>query len=133
MNKRNSIQKQMISSALSELCHPTASDIYEHIRTIYPNISLATIYRNLGYMCEDKQIIKISFPNEADRYDPFENSHYHAICTQCGGVYDIKNISEKLMNNIDDHVEESTGFKVNMHSIYFSGICSGCRKAEKKD
>lgn len=42
----------MIKDALMRLDHPTASEVYEYIRKIYPNISLGTVYRNLGVMAE---------------------------------------------------------------------------------
>ena len=40
--------------------HPTADMVYHHIRQIYPNISLGTVYRNLSLLVNLGSIRKIS-------------------------------------------------------------------------
>ena len=47
--KRYSKQREAILQVLEDTkAHPTASTIYEEVRKEIPNISLGTIYRNLG-------------------------------------------------------------------------------------
>ena len=38
--------------------HPTADVVYQHIRKVYPNISLGTVYRNLSLLASIGEITK---------------------------------------------------------------------------
>ena len=129
MNKRYSAQKMMIEDALMRLDHPTATEIYEDIRKNYPNISLGTVYRNLGLMAESGEILRITFGDAPDRFDINTQDHFHVICRKCGRVYDAENHKLKdLLMKMDEFVEESTGVKIENRTMYFQGICSSCRE-----
>ena len=39
--------------------HPTADTVYENMKSIYPNISLGTVYRNLSLLSDLGEIKKI--------------------------------------------------------------------------
>lgn len=41
------------------MCHPTADFVYEQMRKELPNISLATVYRNLNQLAEAGLIRKV--------------------------------------------------------------------------
>ena len=49
--------------------HPTADMVYLHVKEQFPNISLGTVYRNLNLLSDMGEIIKISTPDGADRFD----------------------------------------------------------------
>ena len=67
--------------------HPTADAVYLHVKEEYPNISLGTVYRNLGVLSENEEITNVKVP-AADRYDSHCDRHYHIFCTGCGRVFD---------------------------------------------
>lgn len=106
--------------------HPTADTIYMHIRDIYPNISLGTVYRNLNLLVEQGEIMKISQTNGSDRFDGNPNPHYHFLCTNCGCVQDLVLKPESL-----DHIDvvANAGFDgtIEGHSTIFYGKCSKCK------
>ncbi|MEI3230350.1 MAG: transcriptional repressor [Gordonibacter pamelaeae] len=58
--------------------HPTSADVYEGVRERHPNISRATVYRNLGVLAHRGEVLRVEVPNGADRYDFFNKPHYHA-------------------------------------------------------
>ena len=63
MNERHTVQKNMIYAALCELKnHPTAHEVYEHVRTAHPTISKATVYRVLNRMAEQGTILNNVLP-----------------------------------------------------------------------
>ncbi|NLX61160.1 MAG: transcriptional repressor [Tissierellia bacterium] len=128
MNKRYSAQKMMIEDALMKLDHPTASEIYEHIRKDYPNISLGTVYRNLGLMAESGEILRISYGNAPDRFDINTHNHLHVLCKECGQVFDAESQRiDELIDEIEELLEETTGVSIEDNSLYFKGICSSCQ------
>jgi len=128
MNRRYSAQKMMIENALMRLNHPTAAEIYEDIRKEYPNISLDTVYRNLGLMAETGEILRIPMGNSPDRFDINTHEHLHVICTGCGTVFDSDSHGlEEIFEKIDDFIENSTGVQVENRVMFFKGICAACR------
>ncbi|MFY9175803.1 MAG: transcriptional repressor [Caldicoprobacterales bacterium] len=129
MNKRYSAQKMMIENALKELDHPTATEVYEYVRESYPNISLGTVYRNLGIMAEAGEILRIPSGQAPDRFDINIHEHLHVLCAECGQVFDAEGHQlEDLLGKIDKLLEESTGVHIEDRSMLFQGVCSQCRK-----
>ncbi|MDR3036976.1 MAG: transcriptional repressor [Coriobacteriales bacterium] len=128
MNKRNSVQKRVIGQALMMMDHPTATEVYERVRREHPQISLGTVYRNLGTMANEGDVLRLSFPNSPDRFDPNTYEHCHAVCTCCGQVLDTDGLlPHELIEQIDRAVERNTGVRVESHSLVFSGMCDACQ------
>ena len=83
-------QRESIKEFLrSRTDHPTADTVYENLRQIYPNISLGTVYRNLGVLEENGQLMRIPMDNGSDRFDPNVVPHYHFLCRKCGCLQDV--------------------------------------------
>ncbi|MCI9546854.1 MAG: transcriptional repressor [Lachnospiraceae bacterium] len=105
--------------------HPTADMIYENVRQIYPNISLGTVYRNLSLLVSLGEIIKISTPEGADRFDARTSPHNHFICQKCHRVMDLE------MGNIDYIMKEAgENFpgSIDSYTVHFFGLCEECKK-----
>jgi Fur family peroxide stress response transcriptional regulator len=128
-SRRFTVKKQLIQEILAQLDHPTANDVYEKARSSYPQISLGTVYRNLGQMVEDGDVLRISFPGAPDRFDRKVDNHYHVICSQCGRIYDANEFEPKLLAQIDRAIEDATGVCVTCRVMRFTGICAQCRQA----
>lgn len=124
MNRRHSIQKQMILEALRKLDHPTAQEVLEEVRKQYPHISMGTVYRNLNILSDTGVLKKLSSYDSPERFDIQLHPHYHMKCTRCGRII---NIDEDYMEEVDRKIEQSTGFSIESHSIFFKGICPSCK------
>ncbi len=130
MTRRHSTQKGMIKDALARLDHPTAAEVYEEIRKIYPQISLGTVYRNLNLMAGDGEILRLPFSGAPDRFDPNVREHFHVMCSRCGRIFDTNHtIPPGLITQIDHAVEACTGVKVESRVMIFKGICAACQPA----
>lgn len=124
--RRNTIQRQLVYNAvLNNTNHPTADEIYSIIKESYPDISLATVYRNLNLLAEDNEIRKICMPDSADRFDYTVSPHYHIKCTCCNRFEDI---ATEYMANLDGTVTVDTGYLVESHDIVFQGVCPRCSR-----
>jgi Fur family peroxide stress response transcriptional regulator len=124
-------QRESIKTYLAQTKeHPTADTIYMHIRNIYPNISLGTVYRNLNLLADQGEIMKISQCGSSDRFDGNPNPHYHFLCMKCGCVQDLEVKPESL-----EHINliASTGFdgEIEGHTSIFYGKCAKCKETEK--
>lgn len=132
MKKRFSAQKKMIEDTLTMLDHPTATQVYEHIRKDYPQISLGTVYRNLGAMSDEGEVLRLSFANAPDRFDINTQEHFHAACSRCGRIFDTDGkLPPGLLEKLDAAVERSTGIRVERRTMLFMGVCAACRAAER--
>ena len=61
--KRNTIQRMLVLETVNKLqCHATADEIYRAIVKDHPNISRATVYRNLNSLSESGDIRKREIP-----------------------------------------------------------------------
>ena len=101
----------------------TADMVYLHVKEQFPNISLGTVYRNLNLLSDMGEIIKISTPDGADRFDGRTVPHYHFFCTECGCMEDM---NMACMKQIDQLANEAFDGIVESHSITFYGKCSRC-------
>lgn len=103
--------------------HPTAEIIYQSIRQSYPNISLGTVYRNLGFLEENGQLIRISMENGSDRFDSNIRPHYHFFCRRCGT---LKDVPMTAMDSLNQLAQAHLDGIVESHSLIFRGICKNC-------
>lgn len=121
---RNSRQRAAIlENLLSRYDHPTAEEVYESVRKTLPNISLATVYRNLNMMVEDGTILSV-ITKDMVHFDAHTESHRHVICNKCGKIFDIdvditKEILMKAQNAFDGEIDSC--------KLIFYGICKDCK------
>ena len=83
-------QRETILKVLREnMNHPTADRLYELVRRELPDISLATVYRNLNRLAAAGTIRSIRDLDGSVHFDHNVEKHYHFICTKCNKVYDV--------------------------------------------
>ena len=120
---RNTRQRALVLEAVRSLHNPpTSADVYEAVREKHPSISRATVYRNLSVLTEQGEVLHIPVAGGADRYDFRCDCHYHAICRECGVVYDVEMPSEGLLSSVRD----THGFQIEGFDIIFTGLCPDC-------
>ena len=123
-------QREVILQTLkSNVVHPTAEYFYAILKEKEPNISLATLYRNLNQLAENDIIKKIDGLEPSSHFDHNTHEHYHFICEKCKRVYDI---SADVAPDVIRKTEENTGFLVKKHDIVFSGLCKDCLEQIKE-
>lgn len=83
--KRNAI----LSCLRGTVLHPSAEMVHEMLREEHPDISLATIYRNLALFKSQGLIQSVGTVNGSERFDADTRPHVHFICTACGAVIDL--------------------------------------------
>jgi Fur family peroxide stress response transcriptional regulator len=124
MNYRNTTQRNRILEVVqSTNTHPTASWVYDEVRSVIPSISLGTVYRNLSVLEDQGFIQKISCGDAEDRYDATVMPHIHYYCNSCNSVSDVHDSRaderlHKLVSDLDANVSS--------HSLVCYGRCSKC-------
>lgn len=121
---RNTIQKEQVYAAVCALAnHPTADEVYEKVRSGFPTISRATVYRILNQMADSGVIGRIRVPDFANHYDHCSEPHHHAMCVSCGRVYDVKVCPEV---EIDYSSVNAGGLEILGHNLIFETVCGDC-------
>lgn len=122
--RRNTRQRQIVFDAVQALhCHPTASQVYEHVHAHDEKISLGTVYRNLNLLAEDGSILAVK-TGDGCHYDFRIDNHCHIICNTCGSVCDAE---VPYDDNLDACVSSMTGYRVHSHNTVFEGVCPQCQ------
>ena len=122
--KRNTIQRIKIAEYLKKTkTHPSAEDVYNHVKKEMQTITLATVYRNLNDMASSNEIIKLEINNES-HFDGDTRSHQHYVCRNCRKIFD--NFQEDI-NRYAMRKLRPNGFRVDGVNIIYTGLCKKCR------
>lgn len=126
--KRLTDQRKAILEILaSTTSHPTADIVYEQVKKVIPNISLGTVYRNLGILRDQNLILELNLTRGLSRYDYNTSLHYHILCLNCGKLEDV-NVA--ALENIETKTALATGYQVLNHQIQFVGLCPQCKSGK---
>ena len=105
--------------------HPSAEMVHEMLQHEHPDISLATVYRNLAWFKNQGLIQSIATVRGIERFDANIDPHVHFICTGCDAVLDLNQIEVPQQLNSD--VETSSGCHVTGCQLTFTGVCGRCQ------
>ena len=119
--KRNAILACLRQTRL----HPSAEMVYEMLRPDFPDISLATVYRNLSRFKSEGLIQSLGTVDGIERFDADTHPHVHFICTGCGRVMNLPQLEPPL--SLGQEAEASTGCHVESCQLTFSGLCGHCQ------
>ena len=124
MITRHSKQRDALINILrSTDCHPTADWLYTELRKDFPNVSLATVYRNLKQLVEAGLVLEISTGSGSEHYDGATHCHYHFVCSNCGEVSDLR---VAPISGLEEKFSGETGNKIDGYSLMFYGTCRKC-------
>lgn len=101
--------------------HPTAEWVHEQLKKEIPNVSLATVYRNLKHMIE-LGLAKEIYTDNSSRFDANMSEHYHFACRECHKLIDIFPEEE----NPEIEKLGKKGFKIDKFDISIYGVCAEC-------
>lgn len=121
---RKTKQKELIQTQIDAMnSFFTAEDVYENIKKKDSTIGIATIYRFLKELREQKNLHSYICERKII-YSKDENNHCHFVCQQCNNIihFTIEKI-DFLKTKIPGDI---CHFQIDVH-----GICNKC-KAEKE-
>lgn len=132
MTKRYSKKRESILECLrGTKVHPDAQWVYEQLKPTYPDLSLGTVYRNLGELCREGRIVSVATVSDRERFDACLQPHAHAICAGCGKILDVEELD--LPDEFVERVQSKTGFSVSYSRLQFVGFCEECRKKRSEN
>lgn len=116
-------QRLLIADVLkSSSGHMTAEEIYIALKNQGHNMAIGTVYRNLGLMVKDKEILHIPVTDGPDRYDKTKFAHDHLICSCCNKLFDAD------LGDLSAYIEQKTGYKIDSYTLTANFVCPECSK-----
>ena len=119
--KRNAILECLRSTHM----HPSAEMVHEMLREEHPDISLATVYRNLNYFKQQGLVSSVATVKGIERFDANTRDHVHFVCENCDAVLDLHQI--QVPENLDTEVKNTCGCQVNSCQVTLTGLCANCQ------
>lgn len=121
MFQRYSRQREAVYGVLSATdTHPTADWIYQEAKKVIPDISIATVYRNLRELVKNGLARVVMTGDDKEHFDADVTTHSHFICECCGKVYDVE-VAGPAQTVQGNH-------RVVRCDTTFFGICDDCIK-----
>ena len=111
--------------------HPTADEIFQHLKKKNPGLSLTTVYNNLETLSDAQIIQRLTICPTEHRYDFHYGTHHHFICKECGSIYDL-DFECPTVCETKNRVNEQ-GHKIEEVHGYFKGICKECVEKNKRE
>ncbi len=119
---RSSRQRDAVLEVLRSSCdHPTADMIFERVRTEIPNISLGTVYRNLGQLKDEGFITVVESSDTKVHYEGNLTEHIHFLCKKCHNITDVW-----CKSPVPSQLAKM-GLQVESQKTVYYGVCKNCR------
>ena len=115
--KRNAIYDCLCSTDT----HPSAEMVHEMLHKEHPDISLATVYRNLAKFKAEGKITSVATVHGIERFDANTDPHVHFICSSCNAVIDLHQIPMPRYK-----AEECGGCRIESCALTLTGVCGSC-------
>lgn len=104
--------------------HPSAEALFQMLQKEHPDISLATVYRNLTLFKQQGLIQSLGTVNGIERFDGNTQPHVHFICGSCESVLDLPELDPP--ESLRSAAAKATGGEVTGCQLIFTGTCQEC-------
>ena len=117
-------QRRAIRETFRQADRPLSpQEVLERARLRIQGLGVATVYRNIRGLVEERWLRTVELPGTPDRYEVAGKEHHHHFhCRGCDGVFEVENCPGR----IDDISPE--GFALEAHEIILYGLCEVCNR-----
>jgi Fur family peroxide stress response transcriptional regulator len=116
---------ELIRLIITSNDHPSASRLYNQIKTQFPTMSLATVYKTLDLLKELGEVLEIDLRDDSHYDGNHPEPHPHLICSKCNKIVDGDlDIDLGVLRKL----ERASGYTILRPQISFYGLCPDCKK-----
>ncbi|AGL02626.1 Fur family transcriptional regulator [Desulfoscipio gibsoniae] len=122
-------RQEIINLMARENRHMTVEDIHGQISTRFPNLSVDTVYRNVGVLERLNMLDKTDFGDGKGRYKLVKKSghRHHLICLKCGCSEEVDFCP---LDYLDKQKIKDKKFAIQKHNFEIFGYCAQCLEKE---
>jgi Fur family ferric uptake transcriptional regulator len=119
---RKTKQKDAIRAAFTQAARPLSHE--EALRLAQETVdglSIATVYRNIHVLVEEKWLSPVEIPGDTTRYEVAGKDHHHHFqCNACRKLFDLQGCT------IEWKTKLPRGFRTTGHEFFVYGLCDSC-------
>lgn len=125
---RQTAQRQALKSVLVESDRPlSAAEILMRARRFVAGLGMATIYRNLRRLVDERWLTVVDIPGAPRRYEVAGRCHHHHFyCESCDRVFEVP----RRVRGID--AVAPSGFHLVRHEVVLYGRCRDCAERQRQ-
>jgi Fur family transcriptional regulator, ferric uptake regulator len=113
--------------------HVSIEELLARVRQRDPKVGYATVYRTLKLFTECGIADERHFGDGPSRYELSDESthhhHDHLICVSCGKIIEFH---DDRIEDVQEEVARSLGFRVDSHKHEIYGECADCQKKARR-
>ena len=119
-------RRDVLAEVLASAGHFGAEELHAALRASGRSVSLATVYRTLGLLCECGLVRRTPRWEDRERYESVygQQLHDHMLCVECGRVIEF---CDAELEALKDRICRRHGFAPVDHRIGIRGLCRTCR------
>lgn len=121
---------------LEENKHVSAESLYVSLKQRGEDLSLSTVYLNLGVLAGAGLVREFRGAAGQSMYDSNVSPHYHVVCRETGAILDVAAPvigGKPLGRYLKDTIEAATGWIVDEPRLSLSGVSPEARAARAVD
>lgn len=122
---RKTVQRQMILHVLEEAEeHLTVEQLAGRIQSIYPSVSLSTIYRNVELLIDMGLLRTNHLPGEGTTYELADGKpHVHLVCQRC---HCVTHLDVRQLETLQAVLQVTAQFHIVSLALTITGYCTTC-------
>ncbi len=119
---RNTAQRKTIQTVFESARHPLGpNEVLSAAQCALPALGVATVYRAIKDLLEEKWLVSVNLPGEPARYERAGKQHHHHFqCGSCNRVFEAEGCSLSLQELVPQ------GFRLTAHELILYGYCASC-------
>lgn len=106
--------------------HWTPQSIFSTLEPSIPSLSLATVYNTVDLFEKVGLVKRVTARDGATYFDTHLGEHHHAICENCGSLFDVVLDGDKLDALIGT---VQAPMRIEAARIWFEGTCRKCAQS----
>ena len=101
--------------------HPTAEELYKHLKTLLPSLSMTTLYNALNELVDWGEIRRFDTGDGHIHFDPNVLPHAEVVCLDCHAIIDAPEIV--VPKSIPEVI---AGYRIVTRTEQYYGYCPIC-------
>lgn len=108
-------------AALDSRHHPTAEQLYDHLKDENPSLSLGTVYKTLASLADVGLLQKVESTDGQLRFDGKTDDHHHIYCVNTREILDFED--QELNTLITDYLKQKKidNLEISKISLHITG------------
>jgi Fur family ferric uptake transcriptional regulator len=108
-------------------CCVSAQEIHDGVRADGRSVGIASVYRVLETLLEQRLVQRVDVGDGVARYEPAQadgHHHHHLVCDDCGRVQPF---SDETLERALESTAGKLGYAMDTHEVVLRGACGDCQ------